>query len=121
MLADPWQHVTAEFRAHLRVLSPPSVLDSAAIVRQCTACIGNDTGVVNVAAACEVLTVVLMGNRGSLGHDPDMKPLNASSLSAISIDDALRALTAIAARGSSTRCISNTAPVEANFREDTSE
>lgn len=98
LLQSLWNNVMPELRTHLRVMAPPSVLDSAAIARQCTACIGNDTGMVNVAAACEVTTVILMGNRPTLGHDPALRALTAPSVTAIKVDDALRALTAIPAQ-----------------------
>lgn len=86
------QQVPAEFRSGLRVLAPPSVLDSAAIARLCAFCIGNDTGMVNVAAACGLPAVLLIGNRPPLGHDPQIYPVTASSVAAISVDDVCKVM-----------------------------
>jgi heptosyltransferase-2 len=74
---------------------PPSVLDSAAVVSQCTACIGNDTGMVHVAAACEVPTVLILGHRRLPCHDPAIHSLIAPSVSQVSLNDAFEAVSRI--------------------------
>jgi heptosyltransferase-2 len=84
--------IAPALRAHLRVLMPDSVLDSAAVVRQCSACIGNDTGMVHVAAACEVPTVLILGHRRLPGHDPDIHSLIAPSVAEVSLNDAVEAV-----------------------------
>ena len=96
LLENLWQQVAPELRDNLRVLTPPSVLDSAAIARNCCCCIGNDTGMVNVAAACDIPVVLLIGNRPPLCHDPAIHSVKASSVAAISLSHVLDALTAIA-------------------------
>lgn len=95
LLEKLWTHVAAELRGNLRVLIPPSVLDSAAIARNCMVCIGNDTGMVNVAAACGIPVVLLIGNRPPLGHDPAIRSVFAPNVAAISLADVLDALGAI--------------------------
>lgn len=79
-------------RTNLRVLMPPSVLDSAAAVSQCTACIGNDTGMVHVAAACEVPTVLILGHRRLPCHDPAIHSLIAPSVAQVTLSDAMGAV-----------------------------
>ena len=84
--------VAPDLRAHLRVLMPESVLDSAAVVSQCSACIGNDTGMVHVAAACEVPTVLILGHRRLPCHDPAIHSLIAPSVALVSLTDAVQAV-----------------------------
>lgn len=96
LLENLWQQVVPELRDMLRVLAPPSVMDSAAIARNCCCCIGNDTGMVNVAAACGIPVVLLIGNRPPLCHDPAIYPVKAPNVAAINLSDVLNALTAIA-------------------------
>jgi heptosyltransferase-2 len=87
--------IAPDLRTNLRVLMPPSVLDSAAVVSQCTACIGNDTGMVHVAAACEVPTVLILGHRRLPCHDPAIHSLIAPSVSQVSLNDAFEAVSRI--------------------------
>jgi heptosyltransferase-2 len=84
--------IAPALRTNLRVLMPPSVLDSAAVVSQCAACIGNDTGMVHVAAACEVPTVLILGHRRLPCHDPDIHSLIAPSVAQVSLSDAMGAV-----------------------------
>ena len=87
--------IAPDLRTNLRVLMPASVLDSAAVVSQCTACIGNDTGMVHVAAACEVPTVLILGHRRLPCHDPDIHSLIAPSVAQVSLTDAMGAVSRI--------------------------
>jgi len=84
--------IAPDLRANLRVLMPPSVLDSAAVVSQCTACIGNDTGMVHVSAACEVPTVLILGHRRLPCHDPAIHSLIAPSVAQVTLSDATQAV-----------------------------
>jgi len=92
LLQQLHDQVAPSLRADLQLLVPPSVLDSAAITHGCAACIGNDTGMLNVAAACGIPTVLLIGNRPSLGHDPAIVPVKAESVAAIRLTNVLDAL-----------------------------
>ena len=87
--------IAPALRAHLRVLMPDSVLDSAAAVSQCYACIGNDTGMVHVAAACEVPSVLILGHRRLPCHDPAIRSLIAPSVAQVSLNDAIEAVSRI--------------------------
>jgi heptosyltransferase-2 len=95
LLENLWLRVDPELRGNLRVLTPPSILDSAAIAANCCCCIGNDTGMVNVAAACGIPVVLLIGHRPPLCHDPAIYSVKAPSVAAISLTDVLDALAAM--------------------------
>lgn len=87
--------IRPDLREHLRIMSPPSVLDSAAVAMQCRVCIGNDTGMLHVAAACEVPTVLILGHRRLPCHDPAIDSLIASSVAQVSVSDALQAVSRV--------------------------
>jgi heptosyltransferase-2 len=87
--------IASDLRTNLRVLMPSSVLDSAAVVSQCSACIGNDTGMVHVAAACEVPTVLILGHRRLPCHDPAIRSLIAPSVAQVSLNDAIEAVSRV--------------------------
>lgn len=95
LLKKLWKQVDSELRGNLKVLAPPSVLDSAAIARNCCCCIGNDTGMVNVAAACGIPVVLLIGHRPPLCHDSAIYSVKAQNVAAINLCDVLDALNAI--------------------------
>lgn len=84
--------VPAELRALLHPVTDSSVMGSAAAIQLCRACIGNDTGMVNVSAAVGCPTFVVLGNRPILDHDPLIHSLTASTLDAISVDTVCSAL-----------------------------
>jgi heptosyltransferase-2 len=92
MIESLESRIAPDLRTNLRVLMPPSVLDSAAAVSQCTACIGNDTGMVHVAAACEVPTVLILGHRRLPCHDPAIHSLIAPSVAQVTLSDAIQAV-----------------------------
>lgn len=87
--------IAPDLRTNLRVLMPDSVLDSAAVVSQCSACIGNDTGMVHAAAACEVPTVLILGHRRLPCHDPAIHSLIAPSVAQVSLKDAFETVSQI--------------------------
>lgn len=68
------------------MITDASVYGSAAILKLADACVGNDTGMVNVAAAVDTRTYVLMGSRPALDHDrAHMTMVNAPSLSELPV------------------------------------
>lgn len=69
-----------------------SLLETAAALQLADACIGNDTGVVNMAAACECPTYVLLGPRPPLTHDPLLHSLTAPSLARIAVSSVFDAV-----------------------------
>jgi len=90
-------HLDASSRANVAAMTDGSVADSVAALSLAQSCIGNDTGVVNMAAAVGTPTFVVLGPRPPLEHDPrTMRLLQAPSLQDIRADDvatqALRAL-----------------------------
>jgi heptosyltransferase-2 len=74
-----------------RVLPVPqrSVLHSAAILRHCHLCVGNDTGVLSVAAACEIPAIGLFGATHPLLHDPLIEGIIAENMARIPVGDVL--------------------------------
>jgi heptosyltransferase-2 len=69
------------------------VLGSAAALQVADYCVGNDTGMVNVAAAVGTRSWVIIGSRPTLDQDPvNMTNVTAAKLSDISIDRVLSLL-----------------------------
>ena len=81
-----------QLRAAVHALCQRSVLVSAAALRSCDRCIGNDTGVLNMAAACGVPTWGLFGASPPRHHDPLLQAVTGASMNDISIDSVLQAL-----------------------------
>lgn len=72
------------------IITDAPVLGSAAALRVADVCVGNDTGMINVAAAVGLPSYVLIGARGTLDQDPvHMHNVRAASLSDISVDQVL--------------------------------
>ncbi|AKJ30628.1 glycosyltransferase family 9 protein [Caldimonas brevitalea] len=63
------------------------LMGTAAALEYADVCIGNDTGVVSIAAACECPTFVLLGDRPLLEHDPLISCLVAPSLARLTPED----------------------------------
>lgn len=82
--------------APTRVLSvtDASILGSAAIAQRSVACIGNDTGMVNIAAAVARPTFIALGHRPMVDHDPLIHALTAPSLAEVTVQGMLSALIA---------------------------
>jgi len=71
------------------------VLGSAAALQVADYCVGNDTGMVNVAAAVGTPSWVIIGSRPTLDHDPErMYNVTAPKLSDITVDRVLGLLNA---------------------------
>lgn len=81
----------------VHVMCQPSVLKSAAALKTCDFCIGNDTGVLNVAAAVGVPSLGLFGKTLPLSHDPLMHGVSAASMADISVNDVLSRLVELGA------------------------
>ncbi|MEW6098033.1 MAG: glycosyltransferase family 9 protein [Pseudomonadota bacterium] len=74
-------------RSHARAVTHLTVRESASLLAGCDLCIGNDTGMVNVSAAVGCPTIVLLGPRPALAHDPSLICLTSSSLRAITVEE----------------------------------
>jgi heptosyltransferase-2 len=62
------------------------VLGSAAALAVADCCVGNDTGMVNVAAAVGTRSWVIIGSRATLDQDPvHLRNITAAQLSDISV------------------------------------
>jgi len=81
----------------LQVMCQPSVLQSAAALKNCDFCIGNDTGILNVAVAVDVPALGLFGTTRPLTHDPLMHGVSAASMDDISVETVMMHLTKIGA------------------------
>lgn len=69
-----------------QVMCQSSVLKSAAVLKQCDFCIGNDTGVLNLSVACDTPALGLFGHTLPLTHDPLMHGISGERMHSISID-----------------------------------
>lgn len=81
--------ISANAQSSLLVLTDASVYGSAAALQLSDVCVGNDTGMVNVAAAVGTTTFVLMGPRPALTHDSNMHMITGPTLRSISTDQVL--------------------------------
>lgn len=87
LAADITNRVDLASRSKVATVTNASVLGSAAALRLSDVCVGNDTGMINVAAAVGRPSYVLIGARAHLDQDPElMRNVRASSLAAVSVD-----------------------------------
>lgn len=77
---------------HVYVLCQSSVLRSAAALKTCDFCIGNDTGILNVAVAVDVPALGLFGRTLPLTQDPLMHAISGQDMQDISINAVVRRL-----------------------------
>lgn len=91
--------VPAALRGGLLVSAQASVQRSAALLRQCQFCLGNDTGVLNMAVANGVPSLGLFGATPPLAHDPLLHALVGEGMAAIAVDQVLQRLVALRAPG----------------------
>lgn len=91
--------VAAEPRPFVRALTQPSIQLSAAVLRRCLLCVGNDTGVLNMAAANEVPALGLFGATPPLRHDPLLQAIEGRGMEAITVDEVRTRVLAMLATG----------------------
>jgi heptosyltransferase-2 len=89
-------------RGLVLALTQPSVLRSAAALRLCDFCIGNDTGMLNVAAASDVPALGLFGATLPLSHDPILRAVQEADMASIRVAAVIDALAAARAPGFAT-------------------
>ncbi len=78
-------------RARVQAVTDGSVAETVAALSLASACIGNDTGAANIAAAVGTPTWVVLGPRPPLDHDPQtMTLLRAPRLEDIAPDEVAR-------------------------------
>jgi len=66
-------------------MAQPSLQSSAAVLRLSDCCVGNDTGVLNMAAACGCHAVGLFGATPKLNHDPLIDGIEGQGMDRISV------------------------------------
>ncbi|HEX2603185.1 MAG TPA: glycosyltransferase family 9 protein [Oxalicibacterium sp.] len=71
------------------VMCQGSVLKSAAALKNCDFCIGNDTGILNVAVAVDVPALGLFGATRPLAHDPLMHGVSGADMHSITVNAVL--------------------------------
>lgn len=84
-------------RMSVHKLTQASLHRSMAALRHCDFCVGNDTGVLNLAAASDVLSLGLFGATAPLGHDPSLHAIRANGMHRITANSVLDRLDAISA------------------------
>ncbi len=89
----------SHLRGNLLASTQASIQRSAALLRQCQFCLGNDTGVLNMAVANGVPSLGLFGVTPPLAHDPLLHALVGEGMSAIHVDDVLRRMRELHAPG----------------------
>lgn len=84
-------------RQRLCLLTQGSVQRSAAALANCDLCVGNDTGILNVAAAVECRCLGLFGATLPLAHDPLIGAVAGQGMNAIALDRVLAEIDALGA------------------------
>lgn len=69
-----------------------SVLKTAAALKACDVCVGNDTGALNLAPAVGVPALGLFGGTKPLQHDARMGAIEGETMNTIAVDDVLARL-----------------------------
>lgn len=84
--------IPAAARDRVMTVAQASILVSAATLRHCDACVGNDTGALNMAAANAVPSIGLFGVSPPLRHDPILRAVTGAGMDAIAVDAVIAAL-----------------------------
>jgi heptosyltransferase II len=93
---DIHQQIKPEWQSRVHPITDAPVLGSAALLKLSDACVGNDTGMVNVAAAVSCPTWVLLGDRRPLEHDPKhLHNVLGPSLQSITVPQIISALESV--------------------------
>jgi heptosyltransferase-2 len=89
------RRIAPECRARVMAITNGTVSETVAAMSLVQTCVGNDTGAANIAAAVNTPTLVLLGPRPPLEHDPDtLHVLQAPSLADIRPADVAQRLLA---------------------------
>ncbi len=84
--------IPSALHSQVHVLTDAPLLGSVAALQVVDACIGNDTGMIQISAAAAKPTYALLGNRPVLDHDPLMVSILAPSLADVSVTQVLDAI-----------------------------
>ncbi len=80
-------------RAAIQPFTRGTIMQTAGILLAADGCVGNDTGVINMAAATGKPAICLLGKRPLLLHDPAIHCLNGVALNQLAVTDVLAAVT----------------------------
>lgn len=80
-------------RAGIQPFTRGTIMQTAGILCAADGCIGNDTGVLNMAAATGKPAICLLGKRPLLLHDPAIRCLDHVPLNQLEVKDAVAAVT----------------------------
>jgi heptosyltransferase-2 len=89
---DILARIPKPFHHQAHVITDAPLLGSVAALHAVDACIGNDTGMIQISAAAAKPTYALLGNRPKLDHDPLMVSLLAPSLADVTVEQVLDAM-----------------------------
>lgn len=81
--------IPSSHHGQVHVLTDAPLLGSVAALQVVDACIGNDTGMIQIAAAAAKPTYALLGNRPVLDHDPLLVSILAPTLADVSVAQVL--------------------------------
>jgi len=81
--------VPEDLRASLKSLCQTDILFTAGVLKNCSYCTGNDTGVLNIAVACDLPSIGYFGGRSRLRHDPLIVGMSAPTMDDISVQSIL--------------------------------
>ena len=92
-------NITSLYQKQVEVVTDTPILESSAAVKYTDVCIGNDTGLSQIAPACDCLCYVIMGPRPTLDHDPKQFYVISDKLSNITFQQVLDQLAQLPAPG----------------------
>lgn len=93
------QKITSKRQPQVKMMTDVPILQSAAALKCSDVCIGNDTGLCQIAVACDCLCYVIMGPRPTLDHDPLQHYVLCDQLLNITTDQILAQLAQTPAPG----------------------
>lgn len=91
--------VPEQLRGCVQALTQGSVLVTAAALRACDFCLGNDTGALNLGVANGLVGLGLFGVSPPLRHDPNLHAICGAGMPAITVEAVLARLEALGAPG----------------------
>ncbi|MGL4667314.1 MAG: glycosyltransferase family 9 protein [Saezia sp.] len=91
--------IAFEHQKQVEVMTDTPLLESAAAIKYTNACIGNDTGVSQMASACDRLSFVIIGPRATIDHDPKQHYVVSDKLSSITVQQIINQLESLQAPG----------------------
>lgn len=86
-------------KKQVEIITDTAILESAAAIHYTDACIGNDTGVAQLASACDRLCYVIIGPRATIDHDPKQHYIISDKLSNITVQQIFKQLEQLPAPG----------------------